>query len=171
MQKHIISVLLIILGINLLFSQAVNRYKVLPFDNPGTKRLLQTEAGNYYYYRSLPERALILNTTGVEKIELRSFSKEAIRKPEIVTVINKEQKTYPLSLKEKKGDYYIYQPIIIDIPENTKDIQIICYDRSTYMRAFSVLPPKQPTATKQPNIVIKAHSGTVSVQHNSSNSD
>jgi len=93
MHKHFISVLLIILGINLLLAQTVNRYKVLPFDNPGTKLLLKTEAGNYYYYRGLPERPLILNTTGVEKIELRSFSKEAVRKPEIVTIINKQRKT------------------------------------------------------------------------------
>lgn len=171
MHKHFISVLIIILGINLLLAQTVNRYKVLPFDNPGTKLLLKTEAGNYYYYRGLPERPLILNTTGVEKIELRSFSKEAVRKPEIVIVINKQRKTYPLSFKEKKGNYYLYQPLMIDIPENTKEIQIICYDRSIYMRAFSVLPPKPPKAAKQPNIAIKAHSGTVSLQHNGSNSD
>lgn len=171
MHKHFISLLLIVLGINLLFAQAVNRYKVLPYDNPGTKRLLKTETGNYYYYRSLPERALILNTIGVEKIELRSFSKEEVRKPEIVVIINNQRNTYPLTLTEKKGDYYLYAPLIIDIPSNLQNIQIICYNRSIYTRAFSVLPPKPPKAAKQPNLVIKAHSGIVNVQHNGSNSD
>ncbi len=61
-----------------------------------------------------------------------------MRKPEIVSVIGKERKVYQLSLKEKKGDYYIYNPFTLDIPEGTKEIKVICYDRSIYMRAFSV---------------------------------
>ncbi len=171
MHKHHFSIILIILFANILFAQTANRYKVLPFDNPGTKRLLKTETGNYYYYRSLPERALILNTTGVDKIEIRSFSYGEVRNPEIVSVIGKERKVYQLSLKEKKGDYYIYNPFTLDIPEGTKEIKVICYDRSIYMRAFSVLPPKPAKPKKQPNLVIKAHSGVVSVQHNSSSTD
>ncbi|MEN6445520.1 MAG: hypothetical protein ABFC98_05690 [Candidatus Cloacimonas sp.] len=170
-KKHFVLISIILLLASLLYAQSANRYKILTFDNPGTKRLLKTEAGNYYYYRGLPERALLLNTTGVNKIEIRSFSNGAVRKPEIVIITGKERKVYPLVFKEKRGEYYLYQPLTIEVTENTKNIQLICYDRSIYMRAFSVLPPQPPKAKKQANLVIRGHSGIVNVLHNGSNSD
>lgn len=147
------------------------RYKSLNFENPGSKRLLDTDAGKYYYFRSLPEKSMILSTTGITNLELRSFAIEPLAKPEFYTIINKTRKAYPLELDRTDGAYNIYKPVSIEIPAKTDKIEILCYSRSIYLRAFQVLPPKAPKPTKLKNMELKAHGGALTLQHNGSSSE
>lgn len=168
--KLIIVILLLLCG--LLSAQGKNRYKALAFDNPGTKRILKNEAGSYFYYRSLPEKAMKLNTSGISNVELRSFSTAEIKNPQIVTIVNKNRQNHPLTFVSKAANgYFIYAAINIPIPKGTNDIQVICYERSVYLRAFNVLPPKPVKVPKLKNLVLKAHGGAMSLVHNGSNSD
>jgi len=171
MNKRILILIAVLLAYCLLGGKATVRYKALSFDNPGTKRVLKTEAGNYFYYRSLPEKSMILNTAGISKLELRSFSKEALRKPEIITIIAKKRQAYTLKPVQTIKTYTVYETINIDLPPDTKSIEVLCYSRSIYMRAFHVLPPKAPKISKLKNLVIKAHGGAMSLLHNGSSSD
>ncbi|MDD2230611.1 MAG: hypothetical protein PHY48_14590 [Candidatus Cloacimonetes bacterium] len=171
MSKRTIIILAAVLSICMLGGQAKTKYKALNFNNPGTKRVLKSEAGNYYYYRSLPEKSMLLDTTGISKLELRSFSKDVLRKPEIIVIIAKNRQTYSLKQVQTLNNYSVYATITIDIPKNTKSIEVLCYSRSMYMRAFNILPPKAPKIAKLRNLAVKAHAGAVSLLHNGSSSD
>jgi hypothetical protein len=171
MIKRTFIILAVLLSFCLLGAQAKTKYKALTFDNPGTKRVLKTDAGNYFYFRSLPEKSMKLSTTGISKLELRSFSTEALRKPEIITIIAKTRKTYALKPVQIINGYHVYEAITIDLPKDTMSIEVLCYTRSIYMRAFHVLPAKAPKPAKLKNLVIKAHGGAMSLLHNGSSSD
>lgn len=171
MNKRTIIIIAVLLAVCLLGGQAKPKYKAMAFDNPGTKRVLKTDAGSYFYFRSLPEKSMILNTTEVTKLELRSFSTEALRKPEVITIIGKNRQTYTLKQALTLNTYSIYEPITIELPKDTKSIEVLCYNRSTYLRAFQVIAPKAPKPTKLKNLVVKAHGGVVKLLHNGSSSE
>ena len=67
------------------FGAFAQNYKtrIMDFENPGSRRIRQTDSGNHWYYRSLPEKTMTLNTEGVERIQIRSFDIERLRKPQI----------------------------------------------------------------------------------------
>ena len=171
MNKRNIIIVSLLLCLVMLSGQSKNRYKPLNFENPGTKRILKTEAGNHYYYRSLPEKSMTVNTTGISKLEIRSFSKGDVRKPEIIAIIGKTRITNGLKFATMVGEYKVFEPLVIDIPANTNNIQVLCYERNMYLRAYNVLPVKPPKPVKLKNLELKAHAGTVSIQHNGSASD
>ncbi|HNQ43780.1 MAG TPA: hypothetical protein PKI59_05095 [Candidatus Cloacimonadota bacterium] len=170
MKRYIILLLIVLLASAAL--AATVRTKVMSFDNPGNRRLLKTDAGNYYYYRSLPEKSMTLNTAGVEKIQLRSFGIEAIRKPQVTIIIGENRTTYDLKLKERLNGFYLYEPLEFEIPANTPKIEVLCYNRSIYLRSFqliTVVPKPKPVTI--PNRVINAHAGMIDIMHNSTTSD
>lgn len=171
MTKRSYIILLICLVSLLWGAPAKERYKSLNFANPGTKRVLKTETGNYFYFRSLPEKSLSLDTTGITKLELRSFSTETIKKPEVIIIIGKQRTAYPLVFKFTSGSHQVYEPLILPIPEGTKQIQVLSYDRHIYYRAYNVLPAKPAKPVKLKNLVLKAHAGAMTVHHNGSSSD
>lgn len=148
------------------------KMKVMNFDNPGNKRLLKSSNGNYYYFRSLPEKSMRLDTEGIATIELRSFAVEALRKPQVTVVMNKKSTTYNLIPKEKLNGFFIFDNLKISIPENTKQVEVICYDRGVYFRAFYELPVKpKANKTKLANLQVTEHSGIMAMAHNGASSD
>ncbi len=164
-------ILLVTMGISLV---AQTRPRTLPmsFDNPGNRRILRTEAGNYYYYRSLPERSMSLNTKGINEITIRSFAIEPLRKPQLITIIGKKRTTIDLALAERLNGYYIYKPVNVTIPEGTESIELLCYDRSIYFRSFyTVVPVPKPKVVRIPNMQIKEHGGIMNMAHNGKNSE
>lgn len=164
--------LVLILTLTLALAAVCAKTKALNFADPGNRRLLKTEAGNYYYYRSLPEKSMTLNVEGISSIELRSFAIENLRKPQVIAIIGKERTTYDLALQERLDGFYLYQPVKIPIPKGTKAIEILCYERSIYFRAFyTVAQVPKPKPVKLPNLVIRGHGGVLSVSHNGTDSD
>lgn len=158
----------------ILISAVAAKTKVLNFDNPGSKRILKDEKlGNYYYFRSLPEKTMKLNVAGVDKIELRSFSVERKRKAEVISIIGKNQTKHELKPASLVYGYHTFESVFIAIPPNTKEMQILCYDRDIYLRAFyeEAPKPKAPSNKKPANMVIDAHSGILAMAHNGSSSD
>jgi len=152
------------------------RYRPMPFSNPGNRRLLKNEAGSYYYFRSLPEKSMSLDVKSIPKIQLRAFGLEPLKKPQVITLINKKRTSYDLVLAERLNGYYIYNPVEIDIPQGTDVIEILCYDRSVYFRSFFPIQPKPKTPPKPkpetiPNLKVLEHSGIVMLNHNSSSSE
>lgn len=149
--------------------------KTLPmsFNNPGNRRILRTKAGNHFYFRSLPEKSMTLNTKGISEVSIRSFAIEPLRKPQIVIVINKERKVYDLSLAERLNGYYIYNPILVPVTGNAEQIEVICYERSIYMRAFYtvVRNPKPKKEIRKPNMNILAHAGLINLLHDGKSSE
>lgn len=164
--------ILILIAFLALGSVLSAKMKVMNFDNPGNKRLLKSAQGNYYYFRSLPEKSMRLNTTGITSIELRAFAVESIRKPQVTITINKKSTTYNLSQRERSNGFYIYDNVKIAIPEGTSSIEVLCYDRGIYFRAFYDIPAKpKVTKTKVANMQVTDHSGIMTMTHNSSSSD
>lgn len=166
--------IIILAAILLMLTPLAAKTKVMNFDNPGSKRLLKDEAaGNYYYFRSLPERSMTLNVSGIDKIELRSFSLERKKKAEVISIIDKKQSKHPLLPASVVYGYHTFETVLIPIPANTKEMKILCYDRDIYFRAFYTEPPKPKTTApkKAANLVVNAHSGILSMAHNSSSSD
>ena len=68
MRNKSLAILAVIICLSLLGAASGTRYKSLNFENPGSKRLLTTEAGKYFYFRSLPEKSMTLSTTGISKL-------------------------------------------------------------------------------------------------------
>ena len=155
-----------------IFSAAFAQVKPLNFENPGNRRLLKSEAGNHWYYRSLPEKSLTLNVDGISTLVLRSFGLESHRKPKVYTIVNKEKTAWDLSLLDQQDGYYHYQELQIPIPAGTSSIEILCYERDIYFRAFHT-PQKspKPKPAKLANLAVKAHGGTITISHNGTNSD
>ncbi|MDP2173696.1 MAG: hypothetical protein Q8J62_07955 [Candidatus Cloacimonadaceae bacterium] len=170
MYKKLIIMTLLMLATASFWAQSKPR--VMSFDNPGNRRILKNADGNYYYFRSLPEKSMRLNVGGIDKIELRSFGIEAIRKPQVVVIIDKKRNTFDLTLKSRLNGYYIYEPVSVSIPEGTQSIEVLCYDRGIYFRAFYAVAPNPKTPkTKVPNLAIAEHGGIMSMTHNSASSD
>lgn len=147
--------------------------KALSFDNPGNRRLLKNEDGSFYYYRSLPEKGMKLNVAGIDKIELRSFAVEPLNKPQAISIVAKKQSFHDLKLKGRLNGFYIYESVTIPVPEGTKELELVCYDRGIYFRAFWTPAPKPKPAPKKklPNLAMEAHSGILAMTHNGSSSD
>lgn len=158
----------------ILLTSVAAKTKVMSFDNPGSKRLLKDEkAGNYYYFRPLPERSMKLNVAGIDKIELRSFSLERKRKAEVISIIDKKQTKHTLNPAGVVYGYHTFEAVEIPVPKDTKEMEILCYDRDLYFRAFYQEPPKPKTPTRKraPNLVVDAHSGILSMTRNGNSSD
>ncbi|MCB5257948.1 MAG: hypothetical protein WC179_00575 [Candidatus Cloacimonadaceae bacterium] len=167
MLKRFFVSIAIVLGITF----AVAKVKPLNFENPGNRRLLKTEEGNYWYYRSLPEKSMFLNVEGISTIYLRSFSVAKVRKPQVIIIFGKDKKTYDLSLKEQLDGFYIYDEITISIPEGASKMELLCYERSIYFRPFyTPAPTPKPKSSKPPNLVVKAHGGIINISHNNTES-
>lgn len=147
------------------------RVKPLSFENPGNRRLLETGAGKYWYYRSLPEKSMTLNVEGVSSVQLRSFGLDNLRKPQVLTIIGKDKKTWDLSLQERLEGYYLYREISVPIPAGTKTMEILCYERGIYFRPFvTVAPAPKPKPSKPANLVVRAHGGMINISHNGTDS-
>ncbi len=171
MNKYIISLLACVLATSVLIGQTV-RTRIMSFENPGNRRILKTESVNQWYYRSLPERAMKLNVEGVQKVQLRSFGIEALRKPQIHVIFGKDKTTYDLKVSHRLDGYYMYDNIEFEIPQGAKTVEILCYPRSIYMRAFQMITiqPK-PKKVRIPDREIKAHAGIIDINHNSTSSE
>ncbi|MBW6513941.1 MAG: hypothetical protein K0B87_04195 [Candidatus Syntrophosphaera sp.] len=168
MFKRITLILLAVLGL----ASAGARVRALEFENPGSRRLLKTEAGNHWYYRSRPEKTLTLNVDGISEIELRSFAIARINRPRVIVISDTGRNTYDLIQSDMLDGYRAFAPVKIAVPPGSKTIQILCYERSIYFRAFHTLPPApKPKAAKAPNLQIRAHGGILSVTHNGTDSD
>ncbi len=169
-KKNIIAILLCLVA-SLSFAQNY-RTRIMDFENPGSRRIRKTEAGNHWYYRSLPEKSMTLKTEDVKRIQLRSFSIEKQRKPRIFIVINKVETPYELVLKEFKNGYYIYEDFEFDLPQGTKSIEVLCFQPRTYMRAYEMYKPKpKPKVIRKPSRLITAHAGMIDLLHNGNSSE
>lgn len=171
MKKQILILSIILMMAGSALAQTV-RTRIMNFENPGNRRILKTEEVNHWYYRSLPEKSMTLNVEGVERVQLRSFGIEALRKPQIFVIIDKQRTAFELTLNHRLNGYYMYDNIEFDIPAGTKSVEILCYQRSIYMRAFQMITiqPK-PKVVRVPNRVIQAHAGMIDITHNSSSSE
>lgn len=167
MIKKVISTCLILMALGLVFAQS--RPRVMTFENPGTRRLLRSEAGNHYYYRSLPERSMNLPVEGLSAVELRSFSTQALRRPQVIVIIGRSRTTHDLVQTGKNGSYFVYAPVSIEIPQGTQKIEVLCYDRNTYFRAFYTPAPRRP-ASRRANLVVSEHAGQIEMRHNGDSS-
>lgn len=164
--------LFVILALVLALAGAGAKTKALNFENPGNRRLLKNDQGNYYYFRSLPEKSMTLNVEGISSVELRSFAIEKLRKPQVVTLIGKERTTHDLTLKEQLDGFSLYNSVSIAIPKGTKTIEVLCYECSIYFRAFhKIADPPKPKPSKPANKVIRAHGGIMTVSHNGTDSE
>ncbi len=167
MFKHLILALACLIALNALPA----RVKPLSFADPGNRRLLKTEAGNYWYYRSQPERSMTLNVEGISAIHLRSFGLEELRRPQVISIIGGERRTWDLNLKEIQEGYYLYDEINIPIPPDTQSMEILCYERGIYFRPFhTVEPAPRPRPSRPDNLVVNAHGGVINISHNGTDS-
>lgn len=174
MNKKTVVLLLLSLLATLLFAESY-REKSLDFENPGTRRIQQVDGKNHWFYRSLPEKSMTIKTEGVERIKLRSFGIEKLRKPQITIIIDKKRHPYNLNQLGRDEGYYLYEDIEFDLPAGTKKIEVLCYQRSIYMRAYEMVKikpkAKQPKVTKAPNRQILSHAGMIDVSHNSTTNE
>lgn len=169
-KKYIILTLLCLCS-GLIMGQEY-RTRIMDFENPGNRRIRKMEGTNHWYYRSLPEQSMLLKTENVKRIQIRSFSIEDLRKPRIITIINDERINHDLSFAEFKDGYYFYEDFEVDIPEGTESIEVLCYQRSIYMRAYEMytVEPK-PKVTRKPSRQINAHAGMIDITHGSTTSE
>lgn len=148
------------------------RTRIMDFENPGSRRIRKSENGNHWYYRSLPEKAMTLNTEGVERIQIRSFSIENLRKPELFILVGKDRIRQELTFSEFHNGYYLFKDIEFALPKGSKSVQVLCYQRSIYMRAYEMEEIKiKPKSVRIPNRQVHAHAGMIDLLHNSSSSE
>jgi len=148
------------------------RTRIMDFENPGNRRIRKIEGTNHWYYRSLPEQSMTLKTEDVTIIQVRSFSIEKLRKPRIFLVIDKVETPFDLILDEFRDGYYFYKDIEFDLPEGTASIELLCFQRSIYMRAYEMYKPvPKPKVVRKPSRQITAHAGMIDITHNASSSE
>ncbi len=168
--KLILVMLAAALSIALAYGDTTLKWKALLFDNPGSKRLLKTEQGSYFYYRSLPEKDMLLGVKDISTIEIRAFSKAKVDKPQFILHNNGKKAVYELKFKENRmmgsNKYYVYEPVRIVLPPNLKQLELTCYDRDVYFRAFRAITvmPKP----KLPALSVLGSSGTYNLANDSS---
>jgi hypothetical protein len=136
-----LSAIVVLLFLAVLFAGATElKWKPMQFDNPGTRRLLKTSAGNYYFYRSLPESSIYLNVKDLSSVEIRSFSKVKVKRPQLTIRYKDSRETYDLrffALYDAGDKFYdIYEPLKLTIPPGVEKLELICYDMNIYFRAF-----------------------------------
>ncbi|MCB5234330.1 MAG: hypothetical protein LHW60_03680 [Candidatus Cloacimonetes bacterium] len=150
------------------------RTRIMEFENPGSRRIHNVGDAKHWYYRSKPEKSMTLKTEGAKRIQIRSFSLERLKKPQIILVIDKKRQSFDLTYKEFDEGYHVYEYFEADIPEGTKSIEVLCYQRSMYMRVYEmqeVLPKAKPKTPRLPNRQILAHAGMIDMTHNSTTSE
>jgi len=148
------------------------RTRIMDFENPGSRRIRNFEDAKHWFYRSLPEKTMTLRTEGIERIQIRSFSIENLRKPQIFILVGKDRIPFELSLNQRLDGYYIYNNIEFEIPEGAEKIELLCYQRSIYLRAYEmekIIPKVKPVTV--PNRAINAHAGMIDISHNSTTSE
>lgn len=171
MNKKYITLILLSLIASLSFAQEY-RTRIMDFENPGNRRLRKTEETKHWYYRSLPEKSMTLKTEDVKRIQLRSFSIEKLRKPRIIIVIDKVEMPFDLTLDKFKDGYYLYKEFEFDVPQGTKSLEVLCFQRSMYMRPFEVYKPiPKPKKIRKPSRQITAHAGMIDITHNGTSSE
>ena len=135
-NKKMLLVLCLIFSITLSLAETNLRWKAMNFDNPGSKRLLKTETGKYFFYRSLPEKSMLINVEQTTTIEIRAISKIKISKPVFYLKYADKKTAYDLKFTSDIPDYQIYEPVRINLPPGVKQLELLCYDRNLYFRAF-----------------------------------
>ena len=150
-------------------SAAALRWKPMTFDNPGTRRLLKTATGNYYFYRSLPEKSMYLDIKDLTAVEIRALSKAPVRNPQFVLVYDGGRVTYDLKLIAVSDEYQIYDPIRITLPPGLNRTELICYNSNIYFRAFQPVPV-QSKKPKTPSLKIISSAGEHDLEHEASKS-
>ncbi|MFB3844823.1 MAG: hypothetical protein ACE14O_03610 [Candidatus Cloacimonadaceae bacterium] len=148
---------------------AVLQWKPLPFINPGSRRLLKTGAGNYYFYRSLPEKSMLVDVSGLSYVEIRAIAKTKVKNPYFILKYAGKRKVEELKVFSVSQEYQVYQPVRIDIPEGVKQLELICYNRNIYFRVFKPFTP-QPKKTKVPALQILSRNKTYNLQNNKTSS-
>lgn len=130
------------------FATASLRWKPMNFDNPGSKRLLKATPGSYFFYRSLPEKSMLINVKNSSTIEIRAFSNIKLEKPVFYLKYADQKATYDLKLLSVNAQYQVYEPVRITLPPGVKQLELLCYNRNTYFRAFEpiqIQKKKPPT--------------------------
>ncbi|MCB5259533.1 MAG: hypothetical protein PHY41_01675 [Candidatus Cloacimonetes bacterium] len=171
MKKRISIIIMICLMASAVLAQNY-RTRIMDFENPGSRRIRRMEGTNHWYYRSLPEKTMILNTEGINRIQIRSFSIEKPRNPQIFIIIGKNRIPFDLTFNNFADGYYFFEDIEFEIPEDTDSIEVLCYKRHIYMRAYEmeeIIPKVKPI--KIPNRQINAHAGMIDISHNSTTSE
>lgn len=143
----------------LLMGQANLRWKAMMFDNPGTKHILKTEKSSVFYYRSLLEKGMILNVKDIQAIEIRAIAKSKVNKPQFILKYNDKKTTYDLKFFSASVAYQIYEPVRISLMPGVKQVELICYDRNIYFRAFQPITIQKKT--KVPSLKVLKYAGTV----------
>jgi hypothetical protein len=158
-----LSLIVILIVLSVLSGAAVTiKWKPMPFTNPGSKRMLKSDAGNYFYFRSLPEKNMLLDVQDVTTLEIRSMSKAKVNNPNFILHYNGRKTVYRLEFKALQTSgltqYWIYEPIRITLPPNLTQLELTCYSRDIYFRAFKAVTivPKP----KIPPLKILASAGT-----------
>ncbi|MFO7659812.1 MAG: hypothetical protein R6V77_02765 [Candidatus Cloacimonadaceae bacterium] len=163
--KHIIIVTLILTAV-LSLSAVALRWKPMTFDNPGTRRLLKTSTGNYYFYRSLPEKSMYLDIRDLTAVEIRAISKAPVKNPQFIIKSDNQRVVYDLKLIAVSDEYQIYEPIRITLPPGLTRLELICYYSSIYFRAFQpvTVQSKKP---KVPSLKIIDSAGDYTLKRES----
>lgn len=169
MTKHrfrLIFTLLTLAASLLLMGQASVRWKPMPFDNPGTKRILKTEKSSVYYYRSLPEKGMIINVKDIQAIEIRAIAKSKVTKPQFVIKYNDKKTSYDLKFFSASVAYQVYEPVRITMMPGAKQVELICYDRDIYFRAYKPITIQKKISV--PPLKILKQAGNLNLANNTS---
>jgi hypothetical protein len=158
----VITILLLIIISFALTGAATLKWKPLPFENPGSKRMVKASSGNYYFFRSLPEETLMLKVKDLSAIEIRAIAKAKVSNPELTLYFDNKHTTYKLKLLAVSEKYQVFEPLNIALPAGLTQAELLCYDRNIYFRAFMPVQvvPKKP---KVPSLKIIAKAGEYTI--------
>ncbi len=166
--KYIVALILILSALAGLSAVAL-KWKPMTFDNPGTRRLLKTPTGNFYFYRSLPEKSMYLDIRDLTALEIRAISKAPVKKPQFIIKADNKRVVYDLKLIAVSEEYQVYEPIRLTLPPGLTRLELICYFSEIYFRAFQpvTVQSKKP---KVPSLKIIASAGEYDIEHEGSKS-
>lgn len=150
-KPHLILILTILVLAIFLNGATPLKWKPMTFDNPGSKRLLKTGEKGYYYFRSLPEKSMLLNVSGLTAVEIRAISKTKLDKPQFILKYSDKKVSYDLKFTSeavsKSGNLYLYEPVRITLPAGVDKLELLSYNNNLYFRSFQ---PVQKQAKKPP---------------------
>jgi hypothetical protein len=141
-KKSTLTILILIIVAVAINGAVVLKWKPMLFENPGSKRLVKDSTGSYYFFRSQPEKTLLVNVKDLNSIEIRVVSKAKISNPQFSLIYENKQFKYDLKLLSVSEKFQVFAPVKVTLPAGLTQVELLCFDRNIYFRAFMPIEVK-----------------------------
>ncbi len=145
-MKRYLILLILFFTLNI-FAENNQKWTPINFIKKGTKRLIKQGNKKYYFYRSEKEDFLSAEINNQKIIKLEIIEKKEGKPISLTIAIDNVAKNYTLSPKNKSGEYWVFEPIKLNLTAKKHLIRITTNNRNSYFRIFRKAKKKISTGS------------------------